>query len=176
MKKTLTVALALVLLGALAAPARAQRAIFVVRHAERADAGMSATPDPLLSAAGHARAERLAEVLLEAGVTAIYSTEYHRTIQTVEPLARRLGLEVRQVPAKDTEALIARIHSSKPSDVVVVAGHSNTVPDILKGLGDPDPVTIKEDEYDNLFVVVPRKGEAPVVLRLKYLTRARVRR
>ena len=168
MKKTLTVALALVLLGALAAPARAQRAIFVVRHAERADAGMNATPDPLLSAAGRARAERLADLLLKAGVTAVYATEYQRTIRTVQPLAQRLGLEVHQVAAKDVGALVARIHGSEPSDVVVVAGHSNTVPEILKALGDPDPVTIKEDEYDNLFVVVPRKGEAPVVLRLKY--------
>jgi broad specificity phosphatase PhoE len=167
-KRTLTVAVALVLLGALAAPARAQRAIFVVRHAERADAGMNATPDPLLSAAGHARAERLAEVLLKAGVTAVYATEYRRTLQTVQPLAQRLGLEVQQVPAKDVEALVARIHRSKPSDVVVVAGHSDTVPEILKALGDPEPVTIKEDEYDNLFVVVPRRGQAPVVLRLKY--------
>jgi 2,3-bisphosphoglycerate-dependent phosphoglycerate mutase len=168
MNRTQTVAVALVLLGALAAPARAQRAIFVVRHAERADAGMNATPDPLLSAAGEARAERLADMLLDTGVTAIYSTEYQRTIRTVQPLAQRLGLEVQQVPAKDTAALIARVQRSKPSDAVVVAGHSNTLPEILTALGDPEPVTIKDDEYDNLFVVVPRKGEAPVVLRLKY--------
>ncbi len=168
MKRTLTVAVTLTLLGAFAAPARAQRAIFVVRHAERADAGMNATPDPLLSAAGRARAERLADLLLKAGVTAVYATEYQRTIGTVQPLAQRLGLEVQQVPAKDVQALIARIRRSKPSDVVVVAGHSDTVPEILKALGDPDPVTIAADEYDNLFVVVPRRGEAPAVLRLKY--------
>lgn len=168
MNRTLTVAVALVLLGALAAPARAQRAIFIVRHAERADAGMNATPDPLLSAAGQARAARLADMLLNTGVTAIYSTEYQRTIRTVQPLAQRLGLEVQQVPAKNTTALIAHIRRSKPSDVVVVAGHSNTVPEILKALDDPEPFTIKDDEYDNLFVVVPRKGEASVVLRLKF--------
>ena len=168
MKRTLTVAVALILLNALAAPARAQRAIFVVRHAERADAGMNAARDPLLSATGRARAERLADLLLKAGVTAVYATEYQRTIRTVQPLARRLGLEVQQAPAKDIQALVARIRRSKPSDVVVVAGHSNTVPGILKALGDPDPVTIADDEYDNLFVVVPGSGEAPVVLRLKY--------
>jgi len=161
-------ALPLVLVLATAAPSFAQRAVFVVRHAERADAGMSATPDPRLSAAGEARAERLAALLAAAGVTAAYATEYRRTVTTVEPLARHLGLSIQQVPAKDTAALAGRIRASGPDDVVVVAGHSNTVPDILKALGVAEPVTIADDEYDNLFIVVPRGSGPPALLRLKY--------
>ena len=52
--------------------------------------------------------------------------------------------------------------------MVLVVGHSNTVPDILMRLGHPDPVAIGDDEYDSLFVAVPRAGEPPAVLRLKY--------
>jgi len=159
-------------LGAVAAvPSRlqAQRAVFVTRRAERADGGMAGqTKDPDLSIAGRDRAERLAALLAGAGVTAVYATEYRRTVQTVEPLARRLGVSVQQVPASDTQALIARIRAASPTDVIVVAGHSNTVPDILEGLGHPDQVTIADGEYDNLFVLVPRPAGPPVVLRLSY--------
>jgi len=164
----LTRPLLFLLVLATAAPSFAQRAVFVVRHAERADAGMNATPDPLLSNAGRARADRLAALLADAGVTAIFATEYKRTVGTVEPLASRLGLSVQQVPAKDTPALVARIHAGGPEDVVVAAGHSNTVPDILKGLGVTEPVTLGDDEYDNLFIVVPRGDGPPALLRLKY--------
>jgi broad specificity phosphatase PhoE len=150
-----------------AAPASAQRAIFVVRHAERADAGMQATTDPVLSAAGAARAERLATMLASAGVTALYATEFKRTVQTLQPLAGRLGLAVAQVPAKDVAGLVARVRASQPTDVVVIAGHSNTLPDILKALGDPDPVTIGDDEYGSLFVVVPHASGPPTVVRLE---------
>ena len=89
---------------------------------------MNATPDPLLSAAGHARAERLADLLLKAGGTAIYATEYHRTIQTVQPLAERLGLEVHRCRRR-TRGLRRAHPPHGPSDVVVVAGHSDTVPE-----------------------------------------------
>ena len=46
------------------------------------------TKDPDLSDAGRARAESLANVLKDAGITAIYATELKRTQQTAAPLAR----------------------------------------------------------------------------------------
>lgn len=161
------------LLGVLAlpGPAVAQEAVFVVRHAERADGGaasMTATTDPPLSAAGEARAARLAAMLGDAGVTVLFATEFQRTVATVAPLARRLGLTVQQVPARDTAGLVARVRGSRPDDVVVIAGHSNTVPEILKALGAAEPVTIADDEYDALFVVTPRAGAPPTVIRLRY--------
>ena len=36
---------------------------------------------------------------------------------------------------------------------MLVVGHSNSVPDVITGLGVKTPVTIGDDEFDNLFLV-----------------------
>lgn len=145
------------------AVASAQKLVFVVRHAERADAGMQAQADPPLSASGAARAVKLALMLADAGVKDIFVTEFKRTQDTAKPLASKLGVPADQMSSKDTDALIAKI-KSHPDDVVLVVGHSNTVPAILKAFGGPE-VTIADAEYDNLFVIVPATG---VVTRIRF--------
>jgi broad specificity phosphatase PhoE len=145
------------------AAAFAQKLVFVVRHAERADAGLPAQTDPPLSAAGEARAQKLAAMLAETGVKDIFATELKRTQDTAKPLAMKIGVAVEQVGSKDTAGLIAKI-KSHPNDVVLVVGHSNTVPAILKALAGVD-VPISDNEYDNLFVVVPATG---TMTRIRY--------
>jgi broad specificity phosphatase PhoE len=157
-------ALAFLLAVAAAPPASAQTAVVVVRHGEKVDE----SKDPLLSAKGTARAETLARHLKGAGIKAIYVTEYKRTGLTAAPLAAALGLAPIMVPAADTATLIDKLRKDDPAGVVLVVGHSNTLPDILKRLGHPDPVAIGDDEYDSLFVAVPRAGSPPAVLRLSY--------
>jgi phosphohistidine phosphatase SixA len=153
------------------------RVILLVRHAERADAALpgAAKPpamtapkmaaDPELSEAGRERAKRLAEMLQQAGVTSIYSTEYRRTRQTAEPLASALGIQITAVPASDVGGLVERLKHS--TGVSLVVGHSNTIPDIVKALGATGPVRIADDEYDGLYVLIPRDGAAQL-LQLKY--------
>jgi broad specificity phosphatase PhoE len=96
------------LLSAFLSTATAQSTIFIVRHAEKADA----TKDPDLSEAGRARAEALAKTLRDANITAIYATEFKRTQQTAAPLAKILGITVTILPAKDNAALIAKLRAS----------------------------------------------------------------
>src|SRR5262249_46662073 len=84
------------------AVAFAQNLVFVVRHAERADAGMQAQTDPPLSAAGEARAQKLAAMLADAGVKDIFATEFKRTQDTAKPLAMKTGVAFEQVGSKDT--------------------------------------------------------------------------
>jgi broad specificity phosphatase PhoE len=157
-------AIGVALAGPFAAAAVAQEAIYVVRHAERVDDEKRS----LLSPEGHARAARLAEFLRDAGVTHVFVTEYERTAQTAEPLARRLGLAPVVVPADEMGALLGKIKTAGPKRRVLVAGHSDTVPALLKALGCADPITIAKAEYDNLFVVIPRDNASPLLLRLRY--------
>jgi phosphohistidine phosphatase SixA len=163
MKIALTFALALWLL---AAPtiAAAQAAVFVVRHAERADT----SADSLLSAEGQARASRLAAMLKDAGITQIYTTNLRRTVQTAAPLADALRLTATELPTTALDALVSRLQAATSRDRVLVVGHSNTVPEILKRLGIAEPITIADTEYDNLFVAIPQKGSPPLFIRLRY--------
>ncbi len=155
-----------VVVAALSIPATAsaQKMIFVVRHAERADAGGPPQQDPALSTVGQDRAKKLAAMLAEAGVTAISVTNTTRTQQTAQPLATKLGLHPEIVDAADTAATLKSLKTTHKDDVVLVVGHSNTVPLILKAYG-KDGVTIADTEFDNLFVIVPKAG---TVTRLKY--------
>jgi phosphohistidine phosphatase SixA len=169
--RTLATAWAVLLCGV--ASAAAQQTIFLVRHAERADAAPAGgaamvTPatDPPLSTAGHARSARLAVMLRSADIRHIFTTEFLRTRQTAAPAAQAMKLEITAVSSKDPSGLVARM-TEAPGNMLVV-GHSNTLPDILKRLGLKETVTLADDEYDNLFIVVrPATGE-PTLIRLRY--------
>ena len=145
------------------APAYAQRAVILVRHAEKVDN----SKDAALSPAGEQRAAALAKMLADAGVTSIYTSQYQRTIRTAEPLARLLKIR----PESGTIAtgeLVARLKRDHAQGVVLVVGHSDSVPAIIKALGAGEPITIGDTDYSNLFIVTPRDGAAPVLLRLRY--------
>jgi broad specificity phosphatase PhoE len=160
--------LAVLLGAALAAPAAAQHTVFLVRHGERADTEKGAAPkmaaDPDLSAAGRDRADYLATVLKDAGITAIYATEFKRTQQTAAPLARKLGLTVTTVNSTDTSALLKHLKSTKGNALIV--GHSNTIPEIVKSLAVTSRVRIGDEDFDNLFVVT--LGDTPSLIHLHY--------
>lgn len=138
--------------------------VIVVRHGEKLDN----TSDPVLSPEGDARAVRLANMLAASTVRAIYTTEYKRSIFLAAPTAKRLGLMPVVVPAKELGALITKIRMHAKDELVLVVGHSNTVPAILKGLGHAPTVTVGEEDYDNLFIVATLPSGAPTVVHLKY--------
>ena len=98
--------------------ATAQSTIFVVRHAEKADA----TKDPDLSEAGRVRAEALAKALRDANITAIYATEFKRTQQTAAPLAKALGITATTLPAENSAALIAKLRALNGNCLLSVTG------------------------------------------------------
>ncbi len=151
-------------LTTLAAPVVAQKAIVVVRHAEKADQ----STDPVLSAEGTARAEALAKALAALDVKAVYVTQYQRTALTAAPLAKAAGLSPIQVHSDATLELVERMKKEHPNDVVLTVGHSNSVPRILKLLGATENIQLGDNDYDNLFVVVPSVSGPPTLLRLKY--------
>ncbi len=139
--------------------------VLLVRHA---DISAPSATNPPLDVAGQARAQVLVHVAGEAGVTAIYATQYVRTQQTVEPLGAYLGLSIVQVSANDVVGLVSQLLSDHAGEVVFVAGHSNTVPQIVERIGgDPIPA-IGENEFDNLFVVTRFGVHKAKAISLKY--------
>jgi broad specificity phosphatase PhoE len=133
------------LIAFLFVPAQAFSAVtvFLTRHAERAGGG----DDDSLSPAGRERADLLARMLSDAGIQKVFVSEYKRTQETAAPIARKLNLapEVTKTPADAVRAL--------KTGVVLVVGHSNTLPEIIKALGGPAVPKIDDAEFDNLYIL-----------------------
>lgn len=159
--------LAALLWGTGLAPAFAQQAVILVRHAEQALVGGMMDGDPPLTEDGTRRAQSLVGLLKDAGVTAIYASQYLRSRETVAPLAQVLNLEVRTAPKDDLTALSERLRTEHGSDTVLIVAHSDTIPALLKLWGHPTAVQVGKTEFNGLWFVVPRQGQAPVVSRLR---------
>lgn len=149
---------------------QATTTVIFVRHAEKA-----AIPadDPGLSAAGKQRAAELARQLVDAdvvaGVDAIYSTPFRRTEETAQPVATALGLPITSYEAANTETIMDEIVRTHKGKIILVVGHSNTVPEMIGNMGASKKVPgIDENEYDNLYVVsIPWFGKTKTI-RLRY--------
>jgi broad specificity phosphatase PhoE len=121
--------------------------------------------NPPLNGAGLRRADALARLVGAAAVTAVLTSEFLRTQQTAAPTAAQFGLAAQLTP--DPQVLAERVRAGDLGDVVLLVGHSNTVPAVIDALGGP-AVVIGEREFGNLFVVTaPATGPA-TVLRLTY--------
>lgn len=158
-----------VLLLLTAAAVAAQTTVILVRHAEK-----EAEPanDPALTTAGKARAQRLAEYLKDAGIDAIYSTPYARTLETAQPVADMLGIAVTRTPlqggvASFSKGIAARLRTHRDQTVLVV-GHSNTLGPLIQALGAAAIPPIADDDYDNLFIVTIGANNAANLVRATF--------
>jgi phosphohistidine phosphatase SixA len=130
-----------------------------VRHAEKETGGEN---DPQLTAAGLQRARALADLLSRETVTHLFATEYRRTRDTLVPLAKKAGVEITVVPAREPQRLLEKLAALPAGSLAVVAGHSNTIPGLVEALSTPathedaapavEP--IREDEHDRLYIVI----------------------
>ena len=158
--------------------------VLVIRHAERNDGAPGCTPatiysrpnPPLaLDTTGESpRAQALAHVAGDAGLAPIYAGEFCRTQLTVQPLATQMGLAVTVVNqfaadgSVNVDEVVTQLKSHK-GKVVLVAGHTNTVPVIIDKLGGGTITAIPEEDFDNMYVVViPRLLGKTKVVHLKY--------
>src|SRR5437762_11075260 len=141
--------------------ASAQPVVAIVRHAEKAANGGS---DPDLSSAGRARADELARILKDSGITAIFTSEFKRTQETAAPSATSIRATATVIPAKDTAALAAKLHQLNGNALVV--GHGDTMPNIIKALGIDSPINIPDEDYSEFLIVTV--GDKPHLFRLHY--------
>jgi len=125
--------------------------VVLIRHADVDADG----PDPVLNTAGSARAQQLRHVVGDAGIDLILVTSLRRSGQTAAPLAAALGIA--PVTTDATDDAMSAIRSRPSASAVLVVGHTNTVPQIIEGLGGPAGVTIGAEEFDRLFVLSARR-------------------
>jgi broad specificity phosphatase PhoE len=141
--------------------ANAAPVVFIVRHAEKASTGGK---DPDLSVEGQKRAAALAQILKDSQITSVFVTEFKRAQETAAPTARAAHVSPAVIPANDIGALVEKLRALNGNALVV--GHGNTIPDLLKALGIATSVSIPEDDYTEIFVVL--FGDTPQLLRLDY--------
>lgn len=142
--------LSLLSLSFSAAHAQESTTFILIRHAEKVDDG---TKDPALSEQGKQRALKLAGHLKETEITAIYSTPYNRTRETVKMLAQQKNIVVENYKpfSDDTLHQILKQHKG---GIILIAGHSNTTPYLVNTLiGKEQFSQLDESEYDHLFIV-----------------------
>lgn len=139
--------------------------VVLVRHGEKAS---TPADDPGLTAAGEARATALAATLQDAGVDLILTSSLRRTIETAAPLSHATGIRSDAVnlgPSLDGHVrdIVARTRAAPRDATVVIIGHSNTLPAIAKALGVVQPVSLRECDYDNLFVAQLDQSRSNVI-------------
>ena len=140
--------------------------VVLVRHAEKA---AEPAGDPPLTPAGQARAEALARVLADARIDVVITTPYARTRATAAPVEARGGTTHEEmspaggVPAH-AAAIAARIRTGLAGRRVLVVGHSNTIPAIIRALGGPAMSDLCDGQHAFLFVLnIPAAGPASLV-------------
>jgi broad specificity phosphatase PhoE len=170
--------LAALLAAAGARPARAQAAsaaaaagptlVVLVRHAEKAAAPAD---DPPLDSAGTARAQALRVALADAGVQHVIATPRRRTSDTARPLTEARGLTAELVPltaGASHVAAVAQAVRRQAGRVVLVVGHSNTIPAIIGALGGPRMADLCDAEHAKLFVLALSPDGRASLVRSQY--------
>ena len=171
----------ILLIAAVFVPAFAQdefkpKTVFLIRHAEKED---EPRQDPPLKPEGVLRSKELIRTLAGAGIKAIYTSQFTRTKQTAGPFATQLSVPAtvislrsdpnnpRLIAEESTREVVNKVLEGEGQNVLVV-GHSNSVPDVIKMLGGDVVPTIDERKFDDLFIVtVYAKGKAKVT-QIKY--------
>lgn len=132
--------------------------IILTRHADR---------DPLASALnekGLVRAEALVETVGDMPITAIYSPEMKRNLDTARPLAKHLGIEINVVPTTMRQVATTML-TEHPGEVVVWVGNKNNLKEFFEFLGGEGAAPIV---YGDLYIMEIKEKGDPIVTRLRY--------
>ena len=123
--------------------------IYLVRHGEKLAEGK----DPDLTPQGQQRAQNIAAMLSKTGIAHIFSTATNRTRQTAQPLAQANRLQVQDYDPRTPQALVAKVKML--NGAVLVVGHSNTLPELVRLFGGQPGADIGDNEYDRIYQLIP---------------------
>ena len=126
------------------------KAVYLFRHAEKQI--IKGEDNPELTRAGFSRSNALAKAMADITPGLIYSSEYTRTQQTVAPLAKQWGSDIIIQTAKDPEAQV-KAALSNCNKQVIIAGHSNTIPNLISLFGVMEEIAIEDNQYGDLFII-----------------------
>ena len=124
---------------------------YLIRHAEKVRINKT-DRDPALNEKGIIRAFNWRDFFIDKDISKIYSTNYKRTLETVKPIEVATGLTaILYSPSSiDYENFI----SSNKGEIVLVVGHSNTIPDFVNELINDQVYTQIDDlNNSNLYIV-----------------------
>ena len=124
--------------------------LYVVRHAKAGSRHEWEGPDHLrpLSKKGRRQADGLASLLADRNVQRVLSSPFIRCVETVQPLADKVGLEVELSDAlaegARTKAVLALVRDLGTVGSVVCS-HGDVIPNLLESLASEDPLRIPRD-------------------------------
>lgn len=137
--------------------------IYIVRHAEK-DTSDPKDQDPELNAEGRDRAIALAQKLKNEKLDGVFSTKFKRCNQTLTQAALNNDLEIQIYEAHDFKGIAELINTKYKNRKVLIAGHSNTVLELLEAFKVERPLAaLKDDDYDLFFEIsIDKTGKADV--------------
>ena len=124
---------------------------YLIRHAEKVRTNKS-DRDPALNKKGIIRAQNWKEYFINKDISKIYSTNYKRTLETVKPIQEAIGLTAILYSSASID--YKDFISSNKGEVVLIVGHSNTIPNFANELIN-DQVYDQIDDLNNsnLYIV-----------------------
>ena len=124
---------------------------YLIRHAEKVRTNKY-DRDPALNKKGIIRAQNWKEYFINKDISKIYSTNYKRTLETVKPIQEAIGLTAILYSSASID--YKDFISSNKGEVVLIVGHSNTIPNFANELIN-DQVYDQIDDLNNsnLYIV-----------------------
>lgn len=121
---------------------------YLIRHSEKVDA--SKNPD--LSEIGLKRAESWNKILQDVKFDAVFSTDFKRTMQTANPIAHRLNLEIKMYNPNTLD--LTEFKKETLGKKVLIVGHSNSTPEFVNKLINQKVYSqIDDTVFGNLYLV-----------------------
>lgn len=150
----------LIFLAVATVSAQRDKTIVLVRHVEKDSSPTADKVDPDLSEEGRARAERLAKVVKRYKPHEIFSTNFKRTRETAQPIARRRKKDIQTYDPSKPADLVQKIMDPASKTVhYLIVGHSNTIPGLANLLAKKEVFrNLLESEYGVIWVIRMKKG------------------
>lgn len=113
---------------------------YLIRHAEK-ERSEHHIKNPHLTKSGKQRAENWSELFDSVDFDAIYSTNYHRTIETATPTSLKKSINIRFYDP--FELYSESFKEATRHKTVLIVGHSNTTPAFVNRI-------LKKDKYSDI--------------------------